>query len=36
VIDGRLHVAGGHIKRYARNDLHDAVRYNERYIPPDE
>ena len=36
VIDGRLYVAGGHVKRYARNDLHDAVRYNERYIPPDE
>lgn len=33
VIDGELYVAGGHLKRYDRNDLHDCVRYNERFVP---
>lgn len=36
VIDDHLYVAGGHIKRYDRNDLHDCVRFNERFVPRTE
>jgi hypothetical protein len=34
VIDGRLYVVGGHVKRYARDNYHDATTYNEAFVPP--
>lgn len=35
VIDGTLYVAGGHIKRFEQDGLHDCVAHNEAYTPAD-
>ncbi|PSP73441.1 hypothetical protein BRC86_09325 [Halobacteriales archaeon QS_3_64_16] len=34
VIDGRLYVVGGHVKRYERDNYHDATTDNKAYTPP--
>lgn len=36
VIDGRLYVIGGHVKRYEREGYHDATTHNEAFVPPPE